>query len=127
MTTKPKATATVELIRSQAKVDSLLAKHRTVDQIASFLVDNDDYRTKPEARSAIESYLEATNKKAEKKVPMSAQFKTWFLELSAEHRDALTAKELHAHAVEIGMSEKSADWYARLYKLAYEVAKEINK
>jgi hypothetical protein len=127
MTTKSKTTATVELIHNQAKVDSLLAKHKTVEQIASFLVDNDDYRTKTEARGAIEAYLEASNKKAEKKVPMSAQFKTWFLELSAEHRDALTDKELHAKAVEIGMSEKSADWYARVYKLAYEVAKEINK
>lgn len=112
-------------IQNETKVQALLKANKSVESIVDYLVMNDDYRTKPEARTALTAYIEANNLVPAKKVPMSEQYKAWFKALSASDKKAQTKDTLHLQAVAIGMSDKSADWYARVYLLANELAQEM--
>jgi len=113
-------------IQNETKVKSLLASGKPLEAIVDYLVMNDDYRTKPEARSALTAYVEANNLVPSKKVPMSSLYKEWFKALSASDKKAQTKATLHTQGVALGMSEKSADWYARVYLLANELATEMS-
>ena len=112
-------------IQNETKVQALLKANKSVENIVDYLVMNDDYRTKPEARTALTAYIEANNLVPAKKVPMSEQYKAWFKALSASDKKAQTKESLHLQAVAIGMSDKSADWYARVYLLANELAQDM--
>ena len=112
-------------IQNETKVQALLKVGKPLEAIIDYLVMNDDYRTKPEARTALTAYVEANNLVPAKKVPMSEQFKTWFKALSASAKKAQTKDTLHLQAVAFGMSDKSADWYARVYLLANELAMDM--
>lgn len=112
-------------IQNETKVQALLKVGKPLEAIIDYLVMNDDYRTKPEARTALTAYVEANNLVPAKKVPMSEQFKTWFKALSASDKKAQTKETLCAQAVALGMSDKSADWYARVYLLANELAQDM--
>jgi hypothetical protein len=112
-------------IQNETKVQALLKANKSVENIVDYLVMNDDYRTKPEARTALTAYIEANGLVPAKKVPMSEQYKAWFKALSANDKKAQTKDTLHLQAVALGMSDKSADWYARVYLLANELAQDI--
>ena len=112
-------------IQNETKVQALLKAGKPLEAIVQYLVLNDDYRTAPEARTALTAYVEAKGLVPTKKVPMSEQYKAWFKALSASDKKAATKESLHTQAVAIGMSEKSADWYARVYLLANELAQDM--
>jgi hypothetical protein len=112
-------------IKNETKVQALLKAGKPLEAIVQYLVLNDDYRTAPEARTALTAYIEANNLVPAKKVPMSEQYKAWFKALSASDKKAQTKDTLHLQAVALGMSDKSADWYARVYLLANELAQDM--
>lgn len=113
-------------MNNQEKVKALLASGKSSEDIIKFLVMNDDYRTGPEARTALETFMLESCLVQTKKVPMSEQYKTWYTALSRSDKMACTKQSLHTQAVSIGMSEKSADWYARVYLLAGTLALEMS-
>ena len=113
-------------MNNEEKVKALLAAGKSSEDIVKFLVMNDDYRTGPEARTALETFMNDAGLVQTKKVPMSEQYKTWYTALSRSDKMACTKQSLHAQAVSIGMSEKSADWYARVYLLAGTLALEMS-
>lgn len=113
-------------MNNQEKVKALLASGKSSEDIVKFLVMNDDYRTGPEARTALEAFMTEAGLVQTKKVPMSEQYKSWYTALSRSDKMACTKQSLHAQAVSIGMSEKSADWYARVYLLAGTLALEMS-
>jgi hypothetical protein len=113
-------------MNNEDKVKALLASGKSSEDIVKFLVMNDDYRTGPEARTALETFMAESGLVQTKKVPMSEQYKSWYTALSRSDKMACTKQSLHAQAVAIGMSEKSADWYARVYLLAGTLALEMS-
>ena len=113
-------------MNNQEKVKALLASGKSSEDIVKFLVMNDDYRTGPEARTALEAFMLESGLVQTKKVPMSEQYKSWYTALSRKDKMACTKQSLHTQAVSIGMSEKSADWYARVYLLAGTLALEMS-
>jgi len=113
-------------MNNEEKVKALLAGGKSSEDIVKFLVMNDDYRTGPEARTALEAFMQDSGLVQTKKVPMSEQYKTWYTALSRGDKMACTKQSLHVQAVGIGMSEKSADWYARVYLLAGTLALEMS-
>lgn len=112
-------------MNNEQKVRTLLQAGKSSEDIVKFLVMNDDYRTGPEARSALETFMNTEGLVPTKKIPMSEQYMTWYKALSREDKMAQTKETLHKQAVAIGMSEKSADWYARVYLLAGTLALSI--
>jgi hypothetical protein len=114
-------------INNETKVRALLSAGKTSESVVDYLVMNDDYRTKPEARTALEAFMTDNKLVPEKKVPMSQQYEAWYKALSREDKLAQTKKTLHDQAVTIGMSDKSADWYARVYELAGRLALEMSQ
>lgn len=114
-------------INNETKVRALITAGKGQEAIVDYLVMNDDYRTKPEARTALEAFMTANKLVPEKKVPMSQQYEAWYKALSREDKLAQTKKSLHNQAVAIGMSDKSADWYARVYELAGRLALEMSQ
>lgn len=114
-------------INNETKVRALLLAGKTSESVVDYLVMNDDYRTKPEARTALEAFMIDNMLVPEKKVPMSQQYEAWYKALSREDKMAQTKKTLHDQAVTIGMSDKSADWYARVYELAGRLALEMSQ
>lgn len=114
-------------INNETKVRALLLAGKTFESVVDYLVMNDDYRTKPEARTALEAFMTDNMLVPEKKVPMSQQYEAWYKALSREDKQAQTKKTLHDQAVTIGMSDKSADWYARVYELAGRLALEMSE
>lgn len=114
-------------INNETKVRALITAGKGQEAIVDYLVMNDDYRTKPEARTALEAFMTANKLVPEKKVPMSQQYEAWYKALSREDKMAQTKKSLHAWAVAIGMSDKSAEWYARVYELAGRLALEMSQ
>lgn len=117
---------TMTAINNETKVRALVSAGKGQEAIVDYLVMNDDYRTKPEARTALEAFMTANKLVPEKKVPMSQQYEAWYKALSREDKLAQTKKTLHDQAVAIGMSDKSADWYARVYELAGRLALEMS-
>lgn len=113
-------------MNNKEKVKVLLASGKSSEDIVKFLVMNDDYRTGPEARTALEAFMLESGLVQTKKVPMSEQYKSWYTALSRSDKMACTKQSLHTQAVSIGMSEKSADWYARVYLLAGTLALEMS-
>jgi hypothetical protein len=113
-------------MNNEEKVCALLASGKSSEDIVKFLVMNDDYRTGPEARTALEAFMLESGLVQTKKVPMSEQYKSWYTALSRSNKMAQTKQSLHTQAVAIGMSEKSADWYARVYLLAGTLALEMS-
>ena len=114
-------------INNETKVRALITAGKGQEAIVDYLVMNDDYRTKPEARTALEAFMTANKLVPEKKVPMSQQYEAWYKALSREDKLACTKKSLHDQAITIGMSDKSADWYARVYELAGRLALEMSQ
>ncbi len=113
-------------MNNETKVRALLASGKSSEDIVKFLVMNDDYRTGPEARTALETFMNGAGLVPHKKVPMSEQYKSWYKALSRQDKMAQTKESLHTQAVAIGMSDKSADWYARVYLLAGSLALEMS-
>jgi len=113
-------------MNNQEKVRALLQAGKSTEDIVKFLVMNDDYRTGPEARTALETFMAEANLVPTKKVPMSEQYMAWYKALSRQDKMAQTKESLHTQAVAIGMSDKSADWYARVYLLAGSLALEMS-
>jgi hypothetical protein len=113
-------------MNNETKVRALLALGKSSEDIVKFLVMNDDYRTGPEARTALEAFMTEANLVPTKKVPMSEQYMAWYKALSRKDKLAQTKDSLHTQAVAIGMSAKSADWYARVYLLAGSLALEMS-
>lgn len=113
-------------MNNETKVRALLASGKSSEDIVKFLVMNDDYRTGPEARTALETFMAEANLVPTKKVPMSEQYMSWYKALSRKDKLAQTKESLHTQAVAIGMSDKSADWYARVYLLAGSLALEMS-
>jgi hypothetical protein len=114
-------------MNNETKVRALLASSKSSEDIVKFLVMNDDYRTGPEARTALETFMTEAGLVPHKKVPMSEQYMTWYKALSRKDKLAQTKDSLHTQAVAIGMSVKSADWYARVYLLAGSLALEMSE
>lgn len=113
-------------MNNENKVRALLAAGKSSEDIVKYLVMNDDYRTGPEARTALETFMAEANLVPTKKVPMSEQYMAWYKALSRKDKMAQTKESLHTQAVAIGMSDKSADWYARVYLLAGSLALEMS-
>ena len=113
-------------MNNENKVRALLASGKSSEDIVKFLVMNDDYRTGPEARTALETFMSEQGLVPTKKVPMSEQYMAWYKALSRADKMAQTKESLHTQAVAIGMSDKSADWYARVYLLAGSLALEMS-
>ena len=113
-------------MNNETKVRALLQAGKSSEDIIKFLVMNDDYRTGPEARTALETFMSEQGLVPTKKVPMSEQYMTWYKALSRKDKLAQTKESLHTQAVAIGMSAKSADWYARVYLLAGTLAFEMS-
>jgi hypothetical protein len=113
-------------MNNENKVRALLASGKSSEDIVKFLVMNDDYRTGPEARTALETFMNDAGLVPHKKVPMSEQYMAWYKALSRQNKLAQTKESLHTQAVAIGMSAKSADWYARVYLLAGSLALEMS-
>ena len=113
-------------MNNENKVRALLASSKSSEDIVKFLVMNDDYRTGPEARTALETFMSDAGLVPHKKVPMSEQYMAWYKALSRQDKLVQTKESLHTQAVSIGMSAKSADWYARVYLLAGSLALEMS-
>jgi hypothetical protein len=113
-------------MNNENKVRALLQAGKSSEDIIKFLVMNDDYRTGPEARTALETFMAEASLVPTKKIPMSEQYMTWYKALSKQDKIAQTKESLHTQAVAIGMSAKSADWYARVYLLAGTLALEMS-
>lgn len=113
-------------MNNETKVRALLASGKSSEDIVKFLVMNDDYRTGPEARTALGTFMTEAGLVPHKKAPMSDQYMTWYKALSRQDKLAQTKESLHKQAVAIGMSDKSADWYARVYLLAGSLALEMS-
>ena len=113
-------------MNNENKVRALLASSKSSEDIVKFLVMNDDYRTGPEARTALETFMSDAGLVPHKKVPMSEQYMAWYKALSRQDKLVQTKDSLHTQAVAIGMSAKSADWYARVYLLAGTLALEMS-
>jgi len=114
-------------MNNETKVRALLAAGKSSEDIVKYLVMNEDYRTGPEARTALETFMAEAGLVPHKKVPMSEQYMAWYKALSRADKLAQTKESLHTQAVAIGMSEKSADWYARVYLLAGSLALEMSE
>lgn len=112
-------------MNNEQKVRNLLASGKSAENVLDFLVMNDDYRTKAEARPILEAFMQAEGLVPTKKVPMSELYEAWYKALSTEDKVACTKQSLHDKAVELGMSDKSADWYARVYLLAGRLALDM--
>ena len=113
-------------INNETKVRALLAAGKSSVMILDYLVMNDDYRTKAEARPILEAFIAEQGLAPAKKVPMSEQYEAWYLALPLAEKRSMDKTKLRAKAVEIGMSDKSADWYARVYDLAGRLALSIH-
>jgi hypothetical protein len=113
-------------MNNEQKVRALLQAGKSPEDIVKFLVMNEDYRTGPEAKTALETFMTEQGLVPVKKVPMSEQYETWYLALNISEKRALTKKQLKDKAIEIGMSDKSSDWYARVYELAGRLALSIH-
>lgn len=114
-------------MNNENKVRALLQAGKSSEDIVKFLIMNDDdYRTGPEARTALEAFMNDAGLVPHKKVPMSEQYMAWYKRLSRQDKLAQTKESLHTQAVAIGMSDKSADWYARVYLLAGSLALEMS-
>lgn len=113
-------------INNETKVRALLNAGKSSESILDYLVMNEDYRTKSEARPILEAFLQANGLVPVKKIPMSEQYETWYLAQSLQDKRTMTKKQLKDKAVEIGMTDKSADWYARVYELAGRLALSIH-
>lgn len=113
-------------INNETKVRALLSAGKSSEMILDYLVMNDDYRTKAEARPILEAFIAEQGLAPVKKVPMSEQYEDWYLALPLEEKRSMDKTKLRAKAVEIGMSDKSADWYARVYDLAGRLALSIH-
>ena len=113
-------------MNNENKVRALLTAGKSSEDIIKFLVMNDDYRTGPEARTALETFMTEQGLVPTKKVPMSERYMAWYKALSRKDKMAQTKESLHTQAVAIGMSAKSADWYARVYLLAGSLALEMS-
>lgn len=112
-------------IKNEQKVRALLAAGKSSEAILDYLVMNDDYRTKAEARPILEAFMTENQLVKVKQKPMSEQYEDWYRALSLSEKRTMNKTRLRAKAVEIGMSEKSADWYARVYALAGALALSI--
>lgn len=113
-------------MNNETKVRALLALGKSSEDIIKYLVMNEDYRTGPEARTALEAFMNDAGLVPTKKVPMSERYMAWYKALSRKDKLAQTKESLHTQAVAIGMSAKSADWYARVYLLAGSLALEMS-
>lgn len=113
-------------MNNETKVRALLASGKSSEDIIKYLVMNEDYRTGPEARTALETFMLESGLVQTKKVPMSEQYMAWYKALSRADKLAQTKESLHTQAVAIGMSDKSANWYARVYLLAGNLALEMS-
>jgi hypothetical protein len=113
-------------MNNETKVRALLASGKSSEDIVKFLVMNDDYRTGPEARTALETFMNGAGLVPHKKVPMSELYLAWYEALPRADKLAQTKESLHTQAVAIGMSVKSADWYARMYLLAGKLALKMS-
>lgn len=112
-------------IKNEQKVRALLAAGKSSESILDYLVMNDDYRTKSEARPILEQFMAENNLTKVKQKPMSEQYEDWYRALPLAEKRTMDKTRLRAKAVEIGMSDKSADWYARVYALAGALALSI--
>jgi len=112
-------------INNETKVRALLSAGKSSEAILDYLVMNDDYRTKAEARPILDAFIQEQGLAPAKKIPMSEQYETWYLALSVSDKRTMIKSQLKDKAVEIGMSGKSADWYARVYELAGRLALSI--
>ncbi len=112
-------------INNETKVRALLAAGKSSEMILDYLVMNDDYRTKAEARPILEAFMAENNLTKVKSKPMSEQYEDWYRALPLSEKRTIDKTKLRAKAVEIGMSDKSADWYARVYSLAGALALSI--
>lgn len=112
-------------IKNEPKVRALLAAGKSSEMILDYLVMNDDYRTKAEARPILEAFMTENQLVKVKQKPMSEQYEDWYRALPLSEKRTIDKTKLRTKAVEIGMSDKSADWYARVYALAGALALSI--
>ena len=112
-------------INNETKVRALLAAGKSSESILDYLVMNDDYRTKAEARPILEAFMAENQLVKVKQKPMSEQYEDWYRALPLSEKRTIDKTKLRTKAVEIGMSDKSADWYARVYALAGALALSI--
>lgn len=109
---------------NQSTIINFINEKRTIEDIVSYLVLVEGYKSKAEARTYIEEVMEDNDLTIEKKVPMSHQLKAWYLAQGTEALD-LTKDQIEKQAKAIGMTKGSLKYYTDMYTNASEIAKQL--
>lgn len=105
-------------------VTTKIGQGRTINDVVTMLVMNDEYSTKALARVEVTKVVEDNNLNITKPKPMSVQLKEWYIAQGAEALD-LTKKQIETQVLALGMSGGSVKYYTDMYAAASEIAKSL--
>ena len=113
----------IELVKL---VTNKIGQGRTIEDIVTMLVMNDDYETKVLARTDVNNIVVKNNLSVIKKKPMSVQLKEWYIAQGTMALE-LTKKDIEKQVLALGMSGGSVKYYTDMYSAASEIAKSLIK